>query len=433
MEAVARPTQPSERIPSLDFLRGVAVLGILLINIETFAYPDSWSPYAYGFATEADRTTRFWVYFLAQGKFFSLFTLLFGVGFVLFLERIGRRETGLRALDVYARRLLWLFLIGVTHAYLIWDGDILFHYAVCGCFLFPFRSFRLRGLAFALFILAALVSWNAYERTARVDARYDAYVEAQAVPEADRSEEQTAAVARWERQTQRGEAHEGPIDVPRQTYGASIVTSYNALAIHTGQVLHRGLLFRTLIMMLLGVLLYRLGVFQDTRALRGYWLITLALLVVGLALSYIRYHQWTYAYFEPVRDVRMGVLLALNREVLTVAYVLLLNGLYQRFLRGLRFNPVSDAGRLALTNYISQSVLCGLLFYGYGLGWHGTFARHELLYVVVAIWALQLAASWLWCRRFRYGPLEWAWRRLTYGSFERESVAAKPAPANAKA
>ncbi len=127
MSSALQPTRQSERIGSLDFLRGIAVLGILIINVESFSYPNPWSPYQYGFASDADRTTRFWVYFLAQGKFFSMFALLFGVGFYIFLERLEQKGIGLRAMDIFARRLLWLFVFGLIHAFFIWNGDILYH------------------------------------------------------------------------------------------------------------------------------------------------------------------------------------------------------------------------------------------------------------------------------------------------------------------
>lgn len=422
MDHAVRPTQPSERIKSLDFLRGLAVLGILLINIESFSYPNPWSPYEYGFATPEDRTVRFWVYFLAQGKFFSMFALLFGVGFYIFLERIGRRESGLRALDIYARRLLWLFVFGVAHAYLLWNGDILYHYAVCGFFLFPFRSFRLRGLSLVLLVLASVVLFNTYVTTSRTGEQYEAYVSAQQIPAGSRSESESEATARWERRTRPGRAKEGPVDTPRQTYLASIAENYERVAVHKGQVLHGGILYRTMIMMLLGVVLYRSGAFRDYRSIKGYWAITLLLLVGALSINYVRYYQWTYEYFEPVRQVWMGWLVAFHKELLGLAYVLLLNGLYQKYGLRFRFDPVSDAGRTALTNYIAQSMVCGFIFYGYGLGRYNVFARHELLYVVVLIWALQLVASWLWCRKFRYGPLEWAWRRLTYRPFASHSA-----------
>ena len=424
-----QPIQPSERIASLDFLRGIAVLGILLINIESFAYPNPWSPFEYGFVTPVDRTARFWVYFLAQGKFFSMFTLLFGVGFTIFLDRIGQRAQGFRAFDIYARRLLWLFALGVAHAYLLWDGDILYHYAVCGFFLFPFRSFSQRGLATALLVVASVVLFNTYESVSRTRAQAEAYAQAQQIPAESRSEDEASAITRWERRTRRGQAHEGASEMPRQTYLASIAANFERVAVHDGQVFHRGILYRTLLMMLIGVLLYRLNIFRDYRSVRGYWAITLGLLAVALAINYIRYEQWTFAYFEPIQEVWRGWLLAFHKELLGVAYVLLLNGLFQKYVSRLRMNPVSDAGRTALSNYISQSVVCGALFYGYGLGLYNTLARHELLYLVAAIWTVQLVASWFWCSRFRYGPLEWLWRYLTYRPFARTASPTTAAPA----
>lgn len=414
-----RPVQLSERIASLDFLRGIAVLGILLINIESFAYPNPWSPFEHGFVTPTDRTARFWIYLLAQGKFFSMFTLLFGVGFTIFLERVGRRVQGLPAFDIYARRLLWLFVFGVAHAYLLWDGDILYHYAVCGFLLFPFRSCRRRGLVVALLVLASVVLFDTYESVSQTRAQAEAYAHAQQIPAERRSEEEASAMARWERRTRRNEGHVGAVEVPRQTYLASIAANYERVAVHDGQVFHRGILYRTLLMMLTGILLYRLNVFRDYRSVPGYWAITLGLLAVALAINYMRYEQWTFAYFEPVQEVWRGWLIAFHKELLGVAYVLVLNGLFQKYLSRLRTNPVSDAGRTALSNYVAQSVVCGALFYGYGLGLHGTLARHELLYFVAAIWIVQLVASWLWCSRFRYGPLEWLWRYLTYRPFVR--------------
>jgi uncharacterized protein len=157
------PTKINERIESLDFLRGIAILGILFINIESFAYPNPWSSWQYGFDNLIDHHTRFWVYFLTQGKFYTMFALLFGVGFVIFLERIQKKTKGLNALDLYARRLLWLFIFGVLHAYLIWNGDILYHYAICGFLLLPFRVIKSKYLILTVAFLAALLFIKSYE------------------------------------------------------------------------------------------------------------------------------------------------------------------------------------------------------------------------------------------------------------------------------
>ena len=141
-------------------------------------------------------------------------------------DRIGQRAQGFRAFDIYARRLLWLFALGVAHAYLLWDGDILYHYAVCGFFLFPFRSFSQRGLATALLVVASVVLFNTYESVSRTRAQAEAYAQAQQIPAESRSEDEASAITRWERRTRRGQAHEGASEMPRQTYLASIAANF---------------------------------------------------------------------------------------------------------------------------------------------------------------------------------------------------------------
>lgn len=408
------PTPSSERIGSLDFLRGMAILGILIINIETFAYPDPWSPYKFGFEGAIDHQARFWVYFLAQGKFFSMFTLLFGVGFYIFLERMEGKGLGLRSLDIYAGRLLWLFIFGVAHAYLIWNGDILYHYAICGFLLFPFRSMRLRALLLVLLVLVAIVLYNSRESSSRTQQQYREYESAMAIKETDRVESERQAISRWESRTRRQEADRSVLPIPRPTYWQSIAANTEHTRVHKGVIFYQGILFRTLIMMILGVMLYRLGIFQDYRAQPYYWLLTLGLLLMALLINYLRYYHWTFAYFEPVRSVWKAWLFAFPKELLGLAYILFFNGIYQKYLKKVSVKPISAAGRMALTNYITQSVICGLIFYGYGLGKFNQYPRSGLLLIVLPIWCLQLAWSWFWLRRFKQGPLERLWRWLAY-------------------
>jgi len=414
---MSQPTAQSERIGSLDFLRGLAVLGILLINIESFSYPDPWSPYKYGFASEVDHKVRFWVFFLAQGKFFSMFTLLFGVGFYIFLERLEGKNLGLRAMDIYARRLLWLFVFGLLHAYLIWNGDILYHYATCGFFLFPFRSFTVRQLLGVLVLLGAVLLYNAYERTSDTQRQFDEYTQAVRLNEQERTEADQKTIANWEKRTKLGEPDRSGLEVPRPTIYQSWVANAEHTKVHQGAIFYQGILFRTLIMMILGIMLYKLGVFRDYRAVKYYWPVTLLILAVALAINYARYYHWTFNYFQPVTSVGQSWLFTFPKEILGLAYVLLFNGLYQKYLIKWKDNAISRAGRMALTNYITQSVICGLIFYGYGLGLYNQYSRSALLPIVVAIWIFQLTASWLWMRKFSQGPLEAAWRKLTYNSF----------------
>jgi uncharacterized protein len=418
MESSFIPTQQSERINVLDFLRGIAVLGILIINIESFCYPDPWSPSQYGFHAPTDHTTRFWVYFLAQGKFFSMFTLLFGVGFYVFLERLEKKGLGLKAMDIFGRRLLWLFIFGVIHAYLIWDGDVLFHYAICGFLLFPFRSFSVKQLLLILMVPVSVILYNAYESTAVNKRQYEAYVQAIAVQPAQRTEQDEEAISTWEKKTKVQDASTQRGKLVRKTLFENWIANAENIKVHKGNILHTGILFRTLIMMILGIVLYKLNVFREYKAVKYYWPMTIGILLVALVVNYLRYYHWTFEYFDPVKNVWQGWMFAFPKEVLGLAYILLFNGLYQKYFAKLSFKLISPCGKMALTNYILQSCICAFLFYGFGLGLFNQFSRSELLLVVVGIWLFQIALSFVWMQRYRYGPLEWCWRKLTYGAFK---------------
>lgn len=411
------PTSSAERIGTLDFLRGIAILGILVMNIESFSYPDPWSPFKNGFSRPEDHTVRFWVYFLAQGKFFSMFTLLFGVGFYVFLERLEAKGLGLKALDIYARRLLWLFVIGVIHAYMIWDGDVLYHYAVCGFLIFPFRSFTIRQLLMVLCIPIAILLFNDYQRTLRTQNSFLSYEKAIEKSEDERTADEQRTIDQWVRKTTEGKSEMKVDETPRQTLLESWVANAEHTRVHKGAILYQGILFRTLIMMILGILLYKSGIFKDYRSVRYYWPLTITLLILALVINYHRYQHWTYDYYHPVTNIWKGWLFTFPKETLGLAYILVFNGLYQKWLKNSKFKIISTAGKMALTNYIFQSILCGLIFYGYGLGKYNEYSRSELLLIVVMIWVIQLGLSWWWMKRFSQGPLERAWRKLTYKAF----------------
>lgn len=309
-----------------------AVLGIFVINIEGFAYADSFSPYRFGFDTDLDRNFRFWTYLFFQGKFFSLFALLFGVGFYLFLEKAGRY--GQQAIDLYAHRMFWLFAFGLLHACLLWPGDILYHYAVCGLLLLPARSLRLWQLAACVLALAALIGWQSISSTSHMLDQQAEYERAVAAPMVERSEEQSNVVERWEKRHSPKAAVEPDEDSPRLGgYVSNMMANVDAVKVADGHIFYRGILFRSLLLMLSGILLYRLGIFHDYRKLKGYWLITTSMLALGVAVSYSRYWSWTYEYFSPVTSCGLALSHDFSKEILGVAYLLALNELFQKYLR----------------------------------------------------------------------------------------------------
>lgn len=413
-----KPTQTTERIPSLDFLRGVAILGILFINIENFAYPDSWSPYKYGFNSSIDHSTRFWVYFITQGKFYTMFALLFGVGFYIFLERLEKKDLGLKAMDIYSRRLLWLFIIGIAHAYLIWDGDVLYHYAICGFLLFSFRSIKTKNIIWVVAILCSLQLVKTYEQTNRTKQLYEDYLVASKTPEDSRSSEEKKTIENWHRKTEVKTADTTLVEAKKTTYFIGLKETYEHAKVHAGLVYYQGLLFPSLIVMLIGIILYRSGIFSNYNVWKYYWPITLAVLAVGFIINYERYYHWTYAYFDPVVSIWKGWLFAFPKEILGIGYVLVLNGLYQKFFIQFKSKLITTVGKMALSNYIFQNTLMGFLFFGYGLAWYNQFSRFELLGLVGVIWVIQIVLSSAWMTKYNQGPLEALWKKLTYRSFK---------------
>ncbi len=410
-------TNQVDRIPSLDFLRGIAILGILFINTENFAYPDSWSPWKFGFESSIDHSTRFWVYFLTQGKFYTMFALLFGVGFFMFLERLENKGKGLKAMDIYGRRLLWLFVIGVAHAYLIWEGDVLYHYAICGLILMPFRSISNRKLVLIICLFASLLLVKSYEQTDRRQASYSKYTNALSLPKEALSTEDEKRVKYWEGQIQLKKPDTATYEPKKKTYLTGLKETYEHASVHDGQWYHKGLLLRSLIVMILGIILYKSGIFNDYRKWKYYWVISISLLLLSLWINYIRYYHWTYEYHVPILSLWKGLLFTFPKELLGISYVLILNGIYQKFIKS-KVNLISRIGQMALTNYIFQNTLLGLIFYGFGLGQFNQYTRYELMIIVIIIWAIQLTFSWLWMRTHKQGPLESIWRKLTYSSFK---------------
>ena len=420
LEKRTQPTNIKERIGSLDFLRGIAVLGILFINIESFVYPNPWSSWQYGYESAIDHDTRFWVYFLTQGKFYTMFALLFGVGFVIFLERVTQKTKGLIGMDMYGRRLLWLFVFGVVHAYLIWDGDILYHYAICGFLLLPFRSVQTNYLILIVAFLASMLFIKSYESVADRKEAFRNYTAALNVPENRRTADETKRIASWEKRHSKIEPNSVEVvENPKPTYWEGVKNSYNKLNVHKGEFYHTSLILSTLIVMLLGMVLYRSGIFSNYQKWNYYWIITIGIVIFGLVINYLRYEQWTYKDHEPVLEVWMSLLFTFPKEILGMGYILLGNGIYQKFLKNSKTKLLSKIGRTALSNYILQSIILGVIFFGYGFGLFNKYSRFELLGFVAAIWALQIVLTLLWLHYHKQGPLEYLWRKLTYNSFNK--------------
>ena len=372
------PLGAGERITNLDAVRGVAVLGILTMNAVSYGIPDGY------FNLEAAGSNT-WLDWLIGGageilfdqKFMGLFSLLFGAGIVLFAERAAAK----------ARRPVWLSLwrnllllaIGAAHM-LAWDGDILVVYALCAPLVIALRKLRpavLIGIG-TLLVLSA------------------------------------AGAAVWAQTT---------VDDPLNQIGGGYWLADGAKSDLVGSWFLYDFFARALGMMLIGVALYRLGVLDGARSPGFYRKMALIGLGAGLPLSALGLAMVASSGFSAevaLAGSAPNTVATIPMVLGYVALITLWNGRTSsadsRLRAGLRLRARA-AGRMALTNYLSQTAL-GLIVLG-GLSGAVDLTRTPIAVFVVAVWALQLWWSQAWLDRFRYGPVEWLWRCATYRTRQR--------------
>ena len=392
------PIAETTRIDAIDVLRGVALLGILLMNVQSFAMPQAayFNPTAYGDLEGANLYAWVAGRMLADQKFMTIFSVLFGAGIVLMA---GRAEARGDARRVHYRRMGWLLVIGLLHAHLLWPGDILFLYAVCGMLVYPLRR-QPPGRLLALGV-ALLAVGSAYSVASGVSFPYWPEDERAAFT-ADMWQPSAAAIdaelAAW-----RG----GWLDQQPARSAAAFEFETSILAAWG--------VWRAGGLMLIGMALFRYGVFDAQRSSRFYAALIAVAVAVGLPLQAYGI-ALDFARGWPVWSFFVGAQLIYWPSIaVSLGYVGVVMLVCRTATLHCLTRPLAAVGRTALTNYLLQTILCTTIFYGHGLGWFGSVDRAGQIGVVAAVWAVQLAASPLWLRWFRFGPVEWAWRWLTYG------------------
>ena len=414
IETALQPVAPAERLSHLDALRGFALLGILLMNMEAFTGPMLASGSGLDPALSGiDRIADGLVYFFVQGKFFTLFSLLFGMGFAVMSQRA--EAAGGDFAGVYWRRGLVLLAIGLLHGVLVWSGDILATYALLSFLLLAFRPLPARwlgwlgalvylggaGLVFAL----ALLSWVVSLAPEGADA--------------------------WNRAISQGGAQMlALVDDARRvyasgSYGEAVTQRLRELGASLGNITVFGpLVFG---MFLLGAAFVRSGAMvEPARHARLFALLRWVAMPLGLLAMTASFALASYFPLDRF-DLRTGSAQALGfvaSGLMSLGYMAwLLRAFATR--AGARLAAwLAPAGRMALTNYLMQSVVCTLVFYGYGLGFFGRMPRAWQVLFALGLFALQMLLSRWWLRRFRFGPAEWLWRSLTYWKAQPMRVAA---------
>lgn len=422
MSSELAPTTGEDRIGLLDVTRGIAVLGILLMNITGMGLPYAYDdPTVWGAESDADFTVWRIMTLFFEGTLRGLFTLLFGASALLFLQRHAALAPDLRPADLYFRRTLWLIGFGLVNGYiLLWSGDVLFFYGVAGLILFVFRNLpprRLLLLATAFMILQTLISvseWQDYHETQAL-AQAAIARQAEGLPMTDGDQEAIDAFDALQSEFRPSrdslEAHVANV---RDSYASAFATlSSDTRYMQTEFFVRHGLV-ECLGMMMLGMALLELGVLVGTSPTRVYVAMMVIGYVIGLTVNVSEMRQLESGQFSPEVLLRTFMTYDLGRVPMTLGHLGLIALLHRMQWFASAERVFAAVGRMALTNYLSQSLLCLFIFTGAGLAWYGQLARHELYYVVIAIWVMQLVWSPLWLRHFRYGPAEWVWRSLTY-------------------
>jgi uncharacterized protein len=386
------PVADRDRIVSLDVLRGLGVMGILMVNAALFALP--WTvaldPRLSGLPWDAEAQTAWRItHVFFELKWVTLFSMLFGVSLYL----VGGDGSDPARNRVASSRLKWLLLFGLIHGVFIWAGDVLLHYAIVGFAMLLCRGMRPKTLLIWGSALVALMGVVAISSTMGTELPPEMAGHAW-VRDND-------LVGKTVRAYQDG------------LLSATLVNAITWLAFQLMSLFGVGL--RTLGLMMIGLGLYKLGVLQGRRSTLFYagWVVAAA---VSLGLVWLQSGETMRREFDML--YMSGIGMAPNwflSPVISLGYASVAILLLKTPLRGLLTLTVGSLGRMAFSNYIAQSLIMTTIFWGgRGLGLFGTMNRDEWIPIVLAIWAAQLVWSPLWLAVARYGPLEWLWRRLSY-------------------
>ena len=393
------PVRQSDRTSSIDVLKGLAVLGMLVMGIQRFSLPEATYVNPTSFETLGGMQLYIWLvsHILFDQKFMSIFAILFGAGIIMLSNQAKKEHT--RSGAIQRRRIFWLLVIGVFHAYLLWYGDVLVAYALCGLLMFSLRHKKSKTLFRTGFLLVAMGS------VISISMGYILpYLNASTFQAMEQDlwlpntkvivEEISIYTSNWERQM-----------LARVPMTIEIQTRIFAMD-HFWKVS--------------GLILVGMG-FSKKRALKakqsdkfyfkmiGYGIgVGLPLVLVGTLLHFNYEWDFQYSYFYfPQLNYWGSALMAIGYMGIVLFFMKHTNETYLT-------KRLADVGRMSLTNYLLQSVLCSFIFYGHGLGLYGDLDRGAQLLVAAGIWAFQILFSSVWLTYFRFGPFEWLWKSLYY-------------------
>lgn len=420
----ATPVLQKERIDILDALRGIAILGILLMNIPGFGIAAGGDPLVRQETGTINYSIWYYVNWIPDGTQRALFSMLFGAGILLFITGKEKQNDIISPTDYFFRRQLWLMFFGLVNIYIfLWSGDILFDYGCYGLIMFVFRLWKSKRLLIAaavcFLLMLARENRDLYQDK-RTIARGEAVtmIDTTVTKLTDRQKEHLSAMQEF-----KGKA-EPENRLKRMEKGKRMMTgNYTDLYdFRTDRYLDNLLnytyfgIWDVLLFMFIGMAFFKMGILMGKASTKLYALMCIAGLGLGLLISYyqlqpiinVKFNRFEYtknvtlSFYEAGRTLRtfgiFGLLMLLYKS-----------GVFQWFFKLMR--PV---GQMAFTNYLTQSISSGIIFYGIGFGLFGNLPRYKVYLIVLVIWLVQIVWSHIWLRYFQYGPFEWVWRQLTY-------------------
>lgn len=431
--AALSPTVKADRINAIDTIRGVSVCGILLMNITGFGLFGSYEdPTVAGGATGWNLNVWWINAIFFEGTMRGMFSVLFGAGILLFTSRLTN-EPSTNVIDLYFRRLMWLIVFGVIHCYiLLWTGEILYTYGLMGMLAFSFRHLSPTKLIIGTVVFLSLATlWNANDYLNN-KKKYDDYTAANTKKSQSvtLTKQDSTAISSWEDVVKERKPNQEKIDKENaemhKDYSSIVMYTVPAHQFMQTMFVYRLGAFDTLAMMLLGMAFLKLGVLQASRSFRFYTLMAIIGYGIGITVNYFETTHILTNQFSVISFDESSVTYHIGRVGNMCGHIaiimLFIKSTWLPFLQ----RSLAAVGQMALTNYMSQSLICNFIFLGYGLSKFGELQRYELYYVVFGIWIFQLIISPIWLSYFRFGPMEWIWRSLTYWKrqpFVKESVA----------
>ena len=423
---LAAPVSQEERIVLLDSLRGIAILGILLMNIPGFALPDPvyHDPTVLNEWGTLNFKTWYFIDWFMEGSQRALFSMLFGAGIILFISRQEKKSEGLWPADYFFRRQLWLLVFGLFNAFvLLWFWDILFHYACIGMIAFAFRRMSPKALIIAavicMLLQTARENVDAYRGRQKIaKGEMIAKIDTTVTKLTDQQKEDMGPMMELKEKStlkEKKKKMEKNLATVRGNYGGFY--EYQSERSLEGEFFYTYFgIWDILLFMFLGMAFFKSGILTGLASPKVYWVLFIGGLGIGLTISYFRLIPYVEYKFNQF-DYRKNVLFEfyeISRTFRAIGIFGLIMLLYKSGWFKWLFALLRPVGQMAFTNYLMQSFLVGLFFYGVGFGMYGKLSRFEMYYVVGATWLLQIVWSHIWLRFFRFGPLEWCWRSLTY-------------------